>query len=319
MPLDRNVSEIVQEAEAAYGIRVTAAERAGHGSGNWNFLLTTDHGRFVLCVIEEQSADEVKAMARTLKWLSIHGYLSTKLRETIGRGLTATISGKPALLRQYLRGEVCWHPDASQVRQVGTSLARLHQLPCPDFLPTDIYYTQDRFTQALDSRRDPAYEAWVKQSLNRLDIGSFSDLPRGLIHADAFADNVLFHGGDLVAIIDFELACNYLFVFDLAMAIVGLCLHDGQPCPKKTGSLIAGYEAIRQLDSRESTAIKPLTEYAAIMTSLWRYWRYRCHEPGHAKQDSYKELSAVAQRIKASRFIGRSDLLSEHDARRFVV
>lgn len=310
MPLNQNVSDIVRQAEAAYGIRVTAAEQVGYGSGNWNFLITTDHGSFVLCVIEEQSADEVEAMARTLKWLSDHGYPSTTLRETTGRELTATIDGKPALLRRYLRGDVCWHPDAGQVWQVGASLARLHLLPCPDFLPKDIYYTQNRFIRALNSGHDPAYEAWVRQSLDRLDIISFSGLPRGLVHADAFADNVLFDGDELVAIIDFELACNYLFVFDLAMAIIGLCLRDGRPCPRKTGSLIAGYEAIRRLDSCEFAAIKPLTEYAAIMTSLWRYWRYRCHEPGHAKQDGYQELTAVARRVRVSEFAGPRGLSS---------
>lgn len=303
MPLDQNVSEIIQEAEAAYGIRVIAAKQAGHGSGNWNFLLTTDHGRFVLCVIEEQSSDEVEAMARTLKWLSNHGYPSTTLRETIGRGLTATIAGKPALMRQYLRGEVCWHPNSGQVQQVGTSLARLHQLPCPSFLPTDIYYTQDRFVKALTSGHDPAYEAWVRRSLDRLDIGSFSDLPRGLVHADTFADNVLFYDDELVAIIDFELACNYFFVFDLAMAIVGLCLHNGEPCPRRTRSLIAGYHAVRRLNTSEFSAIQPLTEYAAIMTSLWRYWRYCCHEPGHAKHDSYQELTAVADNVSNSKLL----------------
>lgn len=305
MSRGQNVGEIVRQAEAAYGIRVTAAEQVGYGSGNWNFVLTTkDQDSFVLCLIEEQSADEVHVMARTLKWLADHGYPSTMLRETAGRGLTATIDGKPALMRRFLRGDVCWHPNERQVRQVGASMAALHQLPCPKFLPKDIYYTQDRFIRALNSGHDPVYEAWVRSSLARLDVGSFSDLPRGLIHADAFADNILFDGDDLVAIIDFELACNYLFAFDLAMAIVGLCLLNGQLCLKKIESLINGYESVRPLETREAAAIKPLAEYAAIMTSLWRYWRYNCHEPGHIKQNNYQQLAAVARHIVAFNSVG---------------
>jgi homoserine kinase type II len=149
----------------------------------------------------------------------------------------------------------------------------------------------------LNSGHDPAYEDWVRKSLARLDVGSFSDLPRGLIHADAFADNVLFDGDKLVGIIDFELACNYLFAFDLAMAVIGLCLHDGQPCRRKINSLILGYEEIRCLSANELGAIKQLAEYAAIMTSLWRYWRYRCHEPHHVKQSAYLYMADVAHRI----------------------
>lgn len=306
MRLDQNISDIVRQAEAAYSLRVTAAEQAGYGSGNRNYILTTEQGAFVLCVIEEQTAEEVDVMARTLKWIAHHGYPSATLRQTAGQELSTVIDGKPALLRRFLRGDVCLAPDEDRIRQVGASLAALHQIPCPSFLPRDIYYRQERFTQALTSGRDPEYEAWVKNSLDRIDIGSFADLPRGLIHADVFADNVLFDGGKLVAIIDFELACNYLFAFDLAMGIVGMCLLDRQPSSGKIDSLIAGYEAVRRLHDREIHAIKPLTEYAAIMTSLWRYWRYRCHEPGHIKRDAYKEMAATARRVMRCNFRNRS-------------
>lgn len=297
MPLNQTVSEIIRQAENAYGIRVTAAEQAGYGSGNWNFILTTDQESFVLCLIEEQSTDEVYAMARTLKWLSDHGYPSTTLRETAERKLTTIIDKKPALLRRFLRGDVCWNPNEHQVRQVGASMAKLHQIPCPKFLPLEIYYNQDRFVKAQTSGQDPIYEAWVKQSLTRLNIGAIVDLPRGLIHADAFADNVLFDGEDLVAIIDFELACNYFFAFDLAMAIIGLCLDRHQLIASKINSLIVGYEEIRRLDTREVEAIAPLAEYAAIMTSLWRYWRYRCYEQDHPKRNAYREMVKVAQHV----------------------
>jgi homoserine kinase type II len=305
MPDDRNIADIVGQARAAYGVRVIDARPVGYGSGNWNYRLTTEEGDFVLCLIEEQTAHEVHVMAQTLQWLADHGYPSSALRRSVGGALTTVIDGKPALLRRFLPGDVCWALDEDQVRQVGASLAALHRLPCPGFLPTDIYYTQGRFTQALGSGHDPAYEAWVKRSLDRLDVGSYADLPRGLIHADAFPDNILFDGGELVAIIDFELACDYLLAFDLAMAIVGLCLDEGRPCFAKIDSLIAGYESLRPLGRAEIAAIQPLTEYAAIMTSLWRYWRYCCHEPGHAKQHGYRALAEAARQVAGSDFTRR--------------
>lgn len=302
MSHDENITDITRQAEAAYAIRVTDAQLIGYGSGNRNYRLNTERDAFVLCLIEEQTAEEVQAMAQTLQWLAGHGYPSTMLRQTAEEELTVVIDGKPALLRRFLRGDVCWEPDEYQVRQVGASLAALHQLPCPSFLPRDIYYRQDRFTQSLYSGHDPEYEAWVMHSLDRIGIESFAGLPRGLIHADVFADNVLFDGAELVAIIDFELACNYLFAFDLAMAIVGMCVRDEQPSFGKIKSLVAGYEATRRLHAAEIAALKSLTEYAAIMTSVWRYWRYRCHEPGHVKQYAYREMAATARRIMSSDF-----------------
>ena len=203
---------------------------AGRGSGNKNYVLETDGDTFVLCVIEEQSAEEVEIMARTLEWLEVHNYPTTTLQKTAGKALTAVIDEKPALLRRFVHGDVCWAPDEEQVRQVGASIASLHAVPCPSFLPTDIYYTQDRFRQAVKSGHDREYERWVVRSLDRINIRAYANLPKGLIHADVFPDNVLFNGSNLAAIIDFELACNYVLAFDVAMAIVGMCVNHGSPC-----------------------------------------------------------------------------------------
>ncbi|MBX9909275.1 MAG: homoserine kinase [Beijerinckiaceae bacterium] len=294
---DQCIEGISRQAGSIYAIAIVEARLVGRGSGNWNYFLETDGDAFVLSVIEEQSAEEVEVMARTLNWLELYEYPTTTLQKTAEKALTAVIDEKPALLRRFIRGNVCWAPDEEQVRQVGASIASLHAVPCPSFLPQDIYYTQDRFRQALESGHDRQYEEWVVRSLDRIDIGSYASLPKGLIHADVFPDNVLFNGGDLTAIIDFELACNYVLAFDVAMAIVGMCVTDGIPCSRRIDSLVAGYESVRVLSNEEKASIKPLAEYAAIMTSLWRYWRYRCHEPGHFKQHAYQEMAAVAQRF----------------------
>jgi homoserine kinase type II len=300
MPQTRNIEDISRLAGSIYGIGIVEARLVGRGSGNWNYILETNDGAFVLCVIEEQSAEEVEMMARTLEWLEVHHYPTATLQRTACKAVTTVIDQKPALLRRFLHGDVCLAPNEEQVRQVGASIASLHAIPCPSFLPKDIYYTQDRFRRALESGHDRQYEQWVVRSLDRIDIGSFSNLPRGLIHADVFPDNVLFDGNDLAAIIDFELACNYILAFDLAMAIVGMCVTDGIPCFGKIDRFVAGYESVRALSKEEKASIKPLAEYAAIMTSLWRYWRYRCHDPGHLKQHAYQDMAAVARRIASS-------------------
>ncbi|KQT21344.1 MULTISPECIES: phosphotransferase [unclassified Bradyrhizobium] len=297
MPQDWCIEAVSRLAGSIYDIEIVEASLAGQGSGNRNYILKSDGDAFVLCVIEEQSAEEVETMALTLDWLEVHNYPTTTLKRTAAKTLTAVINGKPALLRHFLHGEVCRAPDEEHVRQVGASIASLHAVPCPSFLPKDIYYAQDRFRQALQSGHDRQYEKWAIRSLDSIDIGSYYDLPTGLIHGDVFADNVLFDGSDLVAIIDFELACNYMLAFDVAMAIVGMCVVDGIPCFRRIGSLVAGYESVRKLSTAERASIKPIVEYAAIMTSLWRYWRYRCHEPGHFKQHAYREMAAVARYI----------------------
>jgi Ser/Thr protein kinase RdoA (MazF antagonist) len=66
-----------------------------------------------------------------------------------------------------------------------------------------------------------------KRSKLRLD----EPLPRGLIHSDFFTDNTLFRDGEVVAILDFEDACEDVFLFDVTMAIHGFCFpaEDWRP------------------------------------------------------------------------------------------
>lgn len=288
-----NEADVIAQVESAYGFTIANIEKAGYGSGNWNFLIETSQASYLLCIIEEQTPAEVEVMAQTLNWLSRHQFPTTTLEITCNDELTININGKQALLRRFLTGDVQRNLISSQVSQVGTALGNLHLLPCPKFIPKNIYYTQPKFMQSLNTGIDQKYEEWVKSSLRRINISSYDTLPRGLIHADVFWDNVLFEGDDLVAIIDFELACNYLLAFDLAMSIVGLCMNGAVISPILVDSLISGYEKIRVLDEAERDALGTLTEYAATVTSLWRYWRYQCHEPGHKKQYSYLELVDV--------------------------
>lgn len=290
--------EVIKSIEHAYGIVIKSIQIAGAGSGNSNYLIGTNLGDCILSLIEEQSFEEVEQMVSSLEWLRRHGYATSKLVSTRYKKNIIDIGGKPAFLKEFLEGEVCWDLNEAQLHQLGSSIASLHNLPSPDFLPSNIYYEQDQFSDVLNLGLDCKYESWVKSSLERIQIQSHNNLPRGLIHSDVFCDNVLFDGERLVAIIDFELACNYFLVFDLAMAIVGVCVVDGTISIAKVQSLVSGYESTRKLFDCEKDALQRLTEYAAIMTSVWRYWRYRYYQPGLPKENSYREMVDVAKQIK---------------------
>ncbi len=53
-------------------------------------------------------------------------------------------------------------------------------------------------------------------------------LPKGMIHGDLFADNLLFRGERLTSVLDFEAACRGKFIFDIATAVNALCFVDGR-------------------------------------------------------------------------------------------
>ena len=102
----------------------------------------------------------------------------------------------------------------------------------------------------------------------------------------------------LQAIIDFESACIYFLVYDLGMAIIGLCNENGTINWHKAKALIGGYEQIRELEQLEKENLQFFTAYAAVGTSCWRYWKYHIDSPNPALSHKHWEMVSLAMAIE---------------------
>jgi len=137
------------------------------------------------------------------------------------------------MMKEYVPGRVYWYPNKPMLHQVGTSMAKLHQVPRPDFLSTRQPYGAQKLPSIQRQNIDAEYEAWITRRFRHFEQQRPHRLPRGLIHGDIFYDNVLFEGTRLKAIIDFEDAAYEDKVFDLGMAIVGLCREGKASCLRR--------------------------------------------------------------------------------------
>ena len=287
--------ESLRQFERVYGFDIEKHTPIGAGSGNDNYLLYTNKGDYTASIIQEQSFDEVIIMTKLLRWLEHNDYETTKLISPISEaGDVILVDGRPCFLRTYIRGQVLEALNEQQLMQLGKTIGELHKLPCPSFLPNRIYYDDPKFLKSLQLGHDRRFEtlAWERyQSLySRLDI----ELPFGLIHADAFLDNIVCQENGELILIDFEIARKCPFILDIAMALIGSCVDDTRVCPGKSRQLILGYGTVRRLTEIEQTALKSATEYAAIMTAIWRYWRHRQEGLSSPPGKNYQTMMEIA-------------------------
>ncbi len=290
-------NEII-EVLRTYNLEQIDYEPIEEGAGNTSYLVRTTQGEYVLTIFEIENIRIVN-LCKLLNMLEEHMFSTTRIEKMANGNEITNIGGKSAMLKPVIAGQVVKDLDEDMIAQVGAAMARLHQLPIPDYLPDRHAYGIETFHQAIDQGFNLEYENWLAQRYDFLMQTIPSGLPRGLIHGDVFYDNVLFDGKKFKAIIDFEEACQYYKVFDLGMAVVGLCTEESKVRLPKVRSLVNGYQKIRVLERAEKEILQLFVGYAAIATSSWRFWKYNIDTPIAELSDKHWEMVNIAKDASA--------------------
>ena len=115
--------------------------------------------------------------------------------------------------------------------------------------------------------------ARVEKRLEQITGNWPKDLPRGIIHADLFPNNVLFMGDDLTGLIDFYFACEDILAYDIGICLNSWCFEaDGSFNMTKSRALINGYQSARQLNDDEINNIPVLAAGSAMRFFLTRLY-----------------------------------------------
>ncbi|MEO1263518.1 MAG: homoserine kinase [Bacteroidota bacterium] len=281
-----------------FGLDLRNYQHNKGGACNSNFLIKTKKGRYMLTLVEERSVSESAVLAKLLLWLEKHRYPTTRLVKTIKDKNYLKFNGKAFFVKKYLKGKTYTALSTKQIKQAGASLACLHAVPSPEMMSDRLYYEDPKFEKVIGRGIDPKYEKWLKKRYVFFKENLPRGLPIGLIHADLFADNIIFDKKNLRAIIDFEEACHYYLIYDIGMAIIGTCMDGKKMNSAKARAFTKGYQKERKLTGEEIGALQIFMEYAAVRTSNWRIWKYHLDAPNPAKKNKHREMMATAEMIR---------------------
>lgn len=262
---------------------LVSAKGIAEGVSNSNWLIETqDAGgaarRFILTMYETRTE-----IADLPFFLDLLDHLAAKhcpvprtMHDVQGAShrLHATPEGDKALaLIEFLPGVSVSEPTPGQARAVGGALAQIH-LAAADFaearanamaLPAWQQLLDDCGREALESIH-ARLGVLVERELALLGAQWPADLPRGVIHADLFPDNVLMLGDKVTGLIDFYFACTDLFAYDVAVTHAAWCFSaDGARFDAAlSDALLEGYGAVRPLSGAERAALPLLARGAAM-------------------------------------------------------
>jgi len=199
----------LKEIAVAYGIEALNVTSVKGGNANSNYYIQAKKDDYILTLAEEKSLQETQKLATLLQWLAEYNFMTSKVQPSLAGEIVTQYAGKPILIKKWVQGKVYENINIDMLKQIGSTIAKLHQTPAPDFLPESHPYGLQVFLTIVDKGIDKTYESWLAEQTQFLTKNLPGNLPSGLIHGDIFFDNVLFEDGKIKAIIDFEEACSY--------------------------------------------------------------------------------------------------------------
>jgi len=258
------------------------------GVENSNFFIETTVRRVILTLYERRvDPADLPFFVGVMEHLAARGVpCPTPLADRDGRVLRE-VAGRPAACVTFLDGRSVRRATAAQCRALGAALAELH-LAGRDYAGTranDLALEGwrrlfDRIGDGADEVA-PGLAAELAGELESLEAIWPGELPRGVIHADLFPDNVFFEGEAVTGLIDFYFACTDHLAYDLAICLNAWCFErDGAFNTTHARAMTAGYRRVRPLADAEVDALPVLCRGAAFRFLLTRLFDWLNHVEG---------------------------------------
>ena len=184
------------------------------GVSNSNYFLTTSEGRYVLTLYEARAREEdLPFFLGLMEHLAAKGIpcplpVKNRAGEALGH-----LSGRPAAIVRFLEGTPIVRLTPEECAEAGRMLARMHMAVADFPMHRANGLSLPEWEGLLSSCKDraddvqPGLGGVVLNEIDYLRRNWPKDLPRGVIHADLFPNNVFFRGTKLCGVIDFYFAC----------------------------------------------------------------------------------------------------------------
>lgn len=244
------------------------------GLMNSNYQLQTSTGDYILTIFEYVNTENLSTKLEFEQFLAKHDFpCSPALANTDGE-IIQTIANKPCKLSAFIQGSPQNNATLKQCFAVGELLANLHlRSETFDFhLP---HSRSDKWQFDMAERLMdilPTTDALLLQE----EIGcqrllDYNLVPKGVIHANCFTQNILFNNDEVAGLLDFYYLCHDFFITDLAIAINAFAKDQfHQIEPVKVTTILDGYQHHRRLNNIELELINPMRRTAALKIWLER-------------------------------------------------
>ena len=251
------------------------------GIENTNYLVETDKGKYILTIYEKRvNKDDLPFFSKLMEELSNKKFICPKPILNKNNKYISDLGSKKFMLVSYLEGKSKTNLSPDDCSSVGKQAARLHEITKNFDFKRDNDLSVKSWRRIFDQVKDkcnqihPDLPKLIETNLEDVEKDWPENLPKGIIHADLFHDNIFFKNNNFSGFIDFYFSCNDFYAFEIAICLNALCF-DGISenlsfNVTKAKKFFEGYNEIRKISDEEKNSIKVLSQGAALRFLLTR-------------------------------------------------
>ncbi len=251
------------------------------GIENTNYFLSVNKKKFILTVYEKRVKPvDLPFFSDLMSSLNKENF---KCPAPISNNKNSTITefdGKKLMIVSFLEGKAKQNLSPANCKSIGVEIAKMHELTKNLKLKRRNDLSVDSWRKLFNTVRDKCTKIHkdlpklIEENLKDVEKNWPKNLPKGIIHADLFHDNIFFIQDKFSGVIDFYFSCEDFFAFEIAICFNALCF-DGLKSNlsfnvTKAKNFIDGYTSIRKLNDEEINSIKVLSQGAALRFLLTR-------------------------------------------------
>ena len=275
---EKNIKSILSN----YSIgNLNSFEGIQEGIENTNYFLLVDKKKYILTVYEKRVKEEdLPFFSKLMLDLNKSEFkCPIPILNTNNKSITK-FNNKNLMIVSFIEGKAKNILSPENCKSVGIEAAKMHEITKKFKIKRTNDLSIESWRKLFDSVKDKCIK--IHKDLprlietNLLDVEKNwpYDLPKGIIHADLFNDNIFFNENKFSGIIDFYFSCNDFYAFEIAICFNALCFDGTQNNLSfnvtKAKNFIDGYNQIRKLTDKEKKSIKVLSQGSALRFLLTR-------------------------------------------------
>ena len=196
-----------------------------------------------------------------------------------------SIQNKKAVIISYIEGNKKSSSGKEECKEIGKMLGKFHNIT-HNFNKKRINTLglnewKQIFTKCKNEDKKKFKEIYdnLEKELIFIENNWPINLPKGIIHADLFKDNIFFLDNKISGVIDFYFSCYDFYLYDISIVINEWCFEKKEKLFNKNffDAFISNYNSQRKLLEEEISSFNILLRAAAVRILVTRLHDFIFH------------------------------------------